>query len=313
VQTRHGSNSEQLKTKIDECVSIPETTFINENKKHPPGRPNRMSSYDSDKGFAGSIPELYDTHLVPLIFEPYATDLAARLVSRPPARVLEIAAGTGVVTRALATGLPEAVSIVATDLNQSMLDQAAARGTKRPVTWRQADVMDLPFADGAFDAVVCQFGAMFFPDKAGAYAEVRRVLRSGGLFVFNVWDRIQENEFADTVTTALEALFPHNPPRFLARTPHGYHDQETIKRDLAAGGFTASPAIATLTARSRAASCERPAVAYCQGTPLRNEIEARDASRLTEATAIAAEAIANRFGRERVDGKIQAHVVTIAR
>jgi SAM-dependent methyltransferase len=194
-----------------------------------------------------------------------------------------------------------------------MLDHAAARGTTRPVTWRQADAMALPFADGAFDAVVCQFGVMFFPEKGGAYAEVRRVLRSGGLFVFNVWDRLQENAFADTVTTALEALFPDDPPRFLARTPHCYHDHETIKRDLAAGGFTASPAITTLAARSRAASCERPAVAYCQGTPLRHEIEARDASRLAEATAIAAEAIAHRFGRETVDGKIQAHVVTIVR
>jgi SAM-dependent methyltransferase len=272
-----------------------------------------MSSYGSDKVFAGSIPELYDTYLVPLIFEPYAADLAARLALRPLAQVLEIAAGTGVVTRAMATALPAAVSLVATDLNQSMLDQAIARGTRRPVTWRQADAMELPFADGAFDAVVCQFGVMFFPEKGVAYAEVRRVLKPGGLFVFNVWDCIHENAFADTVTTALAALFPDDPPRFLTRIPHGYHDHEAIKRDLAAGGFTASPAITTLAARSRAASCEPPAVAYCQGTPLRNEIEARDASRLAEATAIAAEAIANRFGRETVDGKIQAHVVTIAR
>jgi hypothetical protein len=154
---------------------------------------------------------------------------------------------------------------------------------------------------------------MFFPEKDRAYAEVRRVLKSGGLFVFNVWDRIQENAFADTVTTALAALFPADPPRFLARTPHGYHDLETIKRDLAAGGFTASPALTTLAARSQAAACEHPAVAYCQGTPLRNEIEARDVSRLTEATALTAAAIAHRFGRETVDGKIQAHIVTIAK
>jgi SAM-dependent methyltransferase len=272
-----------------------------------------MSSYGSDKVFAGSIPELYDTYLVPLIFEPYAVDLAARLALRPLQRVLEIAAGTGVVTRAMATALPETVGIVATDLNQAMLDQAAARGTTRPVTWRQADAMALPFADGAFDAVVCQFGAMFFPDKGAAYAEVRRVLRSGGTFVFNVWDRIEENEFADTVTTALAALFPDDPPRFLVRTPHGYHAPERIKWELAAGGFTAAPSITTLAARSRAASCERPAVAYCQGTPLRNEIEARDAARLTEATTLAAEAIANRYGRKAVEGKIQAHVVTITK
>jgi SAM-dependent methyltransferase len=272
-----------------------------------------MSTYGCDKVFTGSIAELYETYLVPLLFEPYAADLAARLASRPLGRVLEIAAGTGVATRAMATALPEAVAIVATDLNQAMLDQAAARGTARPVEWRQADAMALPFADGTFDAVVCQFGAMFFPEKGRAYAEVRRVLRPRGLFVFSVWDRIQENEFADIVTTALAALFPEDPPRFLARTPHGYHDPETIKRDLATGGFTGSPAVTTLAARSRAESCQQPAVAYCQGTPLRNEIEARDASRLTEATTLAAEAIAHRFGGATVDGKIQAHIVSIAK
>ncbi len=272
-----------------------------------------MSSYGSDKDFVGSIPELYATHLVPLIFEPYAADLAARLATWPLGQVLEIAAGTGCVTRAMAAVLPESVTIVATDLQQDMLDQAASRGTTRPVTWRQADVMALPFADGTFDAVVCQFGVMFFPDKVGAYAEVRRVLRSGGLFLFNVWDRIEENEFADTVGTALASLFPEDPPHFMARTPHGYYDPETIKRELAAGGFSAPPAITTLAARSRATSCERVAVAYCQGTPLRNEIEARDASRLTEATTLAAEAIAHRFGRETPEGKIQGYVITTVR
>jgi ubiquinone/menaquinone biosynthesis C-methylase UbiE len=270
-----------------------------------------MSSHGSDKVFAGSIPELYDTHLVPLIFEPYAADLVERLASRPLKRVLEIAAGSGVVTRAMASALPESVSIVATDLNQPMIDRASAIGTRRPVEWRQADAMQLPFQDGTFDAVVCQFGVMFFPDKAKAYSEARRVLRSGGVFIFNVWDRIEENEFADAVTMALATLFPEAPPRFLARTPHGYYDHETIARDLAKGGFTAAPRITTLAARSRAKSFQIPAVAYCQGTPLRNEIEARGAARLGEATGVAAEVIARRFGRGAVDGKIQAHVISI--
>src|SRR5206468_3949729 len=150
---------------------------------------------------------------------------------------------TGVVTRALAAALPENTSIVATDLNQAMLDQASAVGTKRPVDWRQADAMRMPFQDGTFDAVVCQFGVMFFPDKPKAFSE--------------------------------------------------------------------APRIHTVTARSRATSPPIPAMAYCQGTPLRNEIESRDALRLGEATDVAAEAIAKRFGRGAVDGKIQAHVVTI--
>jgi len=197
-------------------------------------------SLDTDKVFTGSIPRLYDTCLVPLIFEPYAADLVSRLSSRTPSRVLEIAAGTGVVTRALVSVLPASVSIIATDLNQAMLDHASMVGTKRAIEWRQADAMQLPFQDGTFDAVVCQFGVMFFPEKSKAFSEVRRVLRPGGVFIFNVWDRIKENEFADTVTTALESLFPKNPSRFLARTPHGYHDHRTIEQDLAHGGFTVS-------------------------------------------------------------------------
>ncbi len=270
-----------------------------------------MSNPDTDNAFTGSIPDPYETYLVPLIFEPYAVDLVNRLTSMSLTRVLEIAAGTGVVTRTLASALPKSVSIVATDLHQSMLDQASAIGTKRPVEWRQADALRLPFRDGTFDAVVCQFGVMFFPEKSKAFSEARRVLRSGGIFIFNVWDRLKENEFADTVTSAHESLFPKDPPHFLARTPHGYYDCPTIERDLADGGFTASPRITTLAARSRAKSSRVPAIAYCQGTPLRNEIEARDASRLDEATELAAEAIAQRFGRGAVDGKTQAHIVTI--
>jgi len=272
---------------------------------------NSLSSPDTDKVFTGSIPRLYEAHLVPLIFEPYAADLVDRVASQSLARVLEIAAGTGVVTRKLASVLPESVSIVATDLNQAMLDLASEVGTKRPVEWRQADAMQLPFEDSVFDAVVCQFGVMFFPDKSKAFSEARRVLRAGGVLVFNVWDRIEENEFAHTVTKALESLFPKDPPRFMVRTPHGYYNLANIERDLKQGGFLASPQISTVAARSKAPSPQIPAIAYCQGTPLRNEIEARDKSRLGDATDIAAEAIAERFGLGPVDGKIQAHVVIV--
>jgi SAM-dependent methyltransferase len=276
-------------------------------------RTDPMGGFGSDKVFAGSIPKIYETYLVPLLFEPYAADLVNRLASRAPGRVLEVAAGTGVVTRALASRLPERVSIVATDLNQPMLDQASALGTRRPVEWRQADAMRLPFQDGTFDAVVCQFGVMFFPDKAKALSEAHRVLRPGGVLIFNVWDRIEENEFADTVTAALASVFPEDPPRFLARTPHGYHVHARIAQDLAGGGFVAPPEIVTLAARSRAKSPRDPAIAYCQGTPLRSEIEAHGASRIEEATDVAAAAIGRRFGRGDVDGKMQAHVVTIER
>ena len=153
----------------------------------------------------------------------------------------------------------------------------------RRLTWQQADALALPFEDRTFDVVACQFGAMFFPDKVQGYREARRVLKPGGRFFFNVWDRIEDNEFADVVTQALAAVFPDDPPRFMARTPHGYHDVAKIREELTAAGF-ADVSIDTVDARSKAPSPRHPAIAYCQGTPLRNEIEARDASRLEEAT-----------------------------
>jgi len=283
-----------------------------------------MSTVEGDKVFSDSISQFYETHLVPLIFEPYATDLVDRLVGRPLTCVLEIAAGTGVVTRALAARLPDTVTIVATDLNQPMIDRAASLGTAREVEWRQADAMRLPFADGSFDAVrpssveggigasdsamtacgnagrdtivaapirasstyrtdepfspincslsisnssasteiLCQFGVMFFPDKPRAFSEARRVLKPGGVYLFNVWDRIEENGFADTITTALASEFPQDPPRFLPRTPHGYFDHAMIARDLREAWFNASPQITTVPARSRARSPLDPAIAY---------------------------------------------------
>jgi ubiquinone/menaquinone biosynthesis C-methylase UbiE len=267
----------------------------------------------TDKVFAGSIPELYERYLVPLIFEPYALDLAKRLAEIQPQQVLETAAGTGVVTRAIASRLPGSARIVATDLNQPMLNHAKARQSQDSrIEWKPADAQALPFEDQSFDVVACQFGVMFFPDKVQGYKEARRVLKPGGHFLFNVWDRISENEFADVVTESLAAVFPADPPRFLARTPHGYHDPDQIRAELKAAGFT-DISIDAMDERSKASSPRDPAIAYCQGTPLRNEIEARDASRLEEATTQAAEAIAHRFGTGAVDGRIRAFTITAIR
>lgn len=266
-----------------------------------------------DKVFSGSIPGLYESHLVPVFFESYAQDLAERVASHGPHRILEIAAGTGVMTRALARALPSGTAIVASDLNEPMLYHARGLGTVRPVEWRQADATQLPFEDESFDEVVCQFGVMFFPEKAKAYSEVQRVLRPGGFFTFSVWDRLEENDFAAVITKSLELVFPANPPRFLPRTPYGYYEHRAIEQDLAGGRFTASPRFVTVAARSRAESARIPAVGFCQGTPLRNEIEALAPSRLAEATDAAAESIARQFGRQSIDGRMQAHIVTVVK
>ena len=265
---------------------------------------------ETDKVFAGSIPEIYDRFLVPLIFEPYALDLAGRIAAAGPQHVLETAAGTGVLTRAIVPQLSESARMVATDLNPPMLDQAKTRqASDRRLTWQQADALKLPFEDRSFDVVACQFGVMFFPDKIEGYREARRVLRPNGQFMFNVWDKISDNEFANVVTETLAAVFPQDPPRFMARTPHGYHDAEKIRDQLKAAGFSRI-AIDAVDARSKAPSPRHPAIAICQGTPLRNEIEARDASRLDEATNKAADAIARRFGTGAVDGRMRAFVIT---
>ena len=263
----------------------------------------------TDSIFAGSIPSLYDKYLGPLIFEPYADELAKRLSNLSAGRVLETAAGSGIVTRALLRSLPAGASVVATDLNQPMLDHAAAQSSCSHVSWQKVDAQALPFPDGTFDAVICQFGVMFFPDKQKAYREARRVLKTGGRFIFNAWDRIEDNEFAYVITAAMAEMFPDDPPLFLARAPHGYHDKEVILDELRSAGFV-NTTLDTVTRRSVAPSSRDPAIGYCQGTPLRYEIEARDASCLAEATEAAARRISERFGDGPVDGKIQAHVIT---
>ena len=258
---------------------------------------------ESDKVFAGSIPKLYDTLMVPLIFQDYAVDTAQLVAALSPGAVLETAAGSGVVTRALASKLGGKAHYVVTDLNQPMLDYAATQqGADNRIAWRQADALSLPFEDASFDVVLCQFGAMFFPNRTTGYAEARRVLKPGGRFVFAVWDRIEENAFADDVTNAVATVFPNDPPRFLARTPHGYHDVALIREDLSRAGFT-DIKIETRAKWSRASSARAAATAYCQGTPLRNEIEARDAHSLQIATDRATEAIARRHGNGPVAGK----------
>jgi len=263
----------------------------------------------SDKLFAGLIPEIYDADLVPLIFEAYASDLARRVAEAAPMQVLETAAGTGVVTRALAPLLEKGARYVVSDLNQPMLERAARRqGADERITLRQADALHLPFEEESFDAVCCQFGVMFFPDRIAGYREALRVLKPRGRFLFNVWDRIEHNDFARLVTDAASTLFPSDPPRFLARTPHGYHDVEQIDAELRKPGFSAIE-IVTLQQRSDAPSARDPAIGYCQGTPLRNEIEARDPEALKTVTDRAAEAIAKQHGEGPVSGRIQGHVI----
>ncbi|EYS97058.1 SAM-dependent methyltransferase [Cupriavidus sp. SK-4] len=270
-----------------------------------------MDLQHSDKVFAGAIPEVYEALMVPMIFAPYAADMAARIAALQPRRVLELAAGTGVLTREIAGRLPADTMIVATDLNAPMLARAEQAGTSRPVHWREADAMALPFADASFDMVACQFGVMFFPDKGRAFAEARRVLVPGGTLIFNVWDQLEFNAFARDVTGALATLFPDSPPEFMARVPHGYHSQAAIEQDLRLGGFQSSPVFETVAATSRASAARIPAVAFCQGTPLRADLERRGPEALGRATDHCEQAFLEAYGAGPLAGPMQAHVVMV--
>jgi ubiquinone/menaquinone biosynthesis C-methylase UbiE len=259
--------------------------------------------------YAGSVPALYDRYRGPVFFEPFAHDIADCLADLRAGNLLEIAAGTGIVTRVLAHALPETVSITASDISQAMLDFAAAQPGLARISWKQADALALPFDDKAFDAVLCQFGVMFFPDKVTGYRETRRVLKPNGRFVFNVWDRIENNEFCLIVTEAMARLFPNNPPDLLARTPYGYFDTDEIRNELTQAGFD-KIAIETVNRQSASPSARDLAIGFCQGSPLRTEIEARDPSRLGQATDAATNALLSRFGDGPIAGKMRAHMIT---
>lgn len=264
----------------------------------------------ADSAFTGKIPELYDQLMGPMLFQPYAADMVRRLQWLIGGQVLETAAGTGILTRAMAAALPPAVAITATDFNQPMLDHAAAQHGTARVVWQQADAQKLPFPSQTFDAIVCQFGVMFFPDKAAGYREAWRVLKPGGRLLFSVWSQLELSPIAHTVHTTVAAQFPANPPQFLARTPHGYNDIATINAALGAAGFTAIEAERRVE-RSLAVSSNAAATAFCQGTPLRGEITAPDASQLGAVTNAVAQALADRFASCLVDAPIAASMEAI--
>ena len=267
-----------------------------------------QSSRATDTVFAGSIPSIYNRYMVPLLFGPYAEQVAERAQAFQPQRILETAAGTGVVTEALHRALPDS-KIVATDLNEPMLAEAARRVTSPNVAFQPADALDLPFDDESFDLVVCQFGVMFFPDKVRGNAEARRVLRPGGRYLLVIWNEVGRNLATKVVGNALTDLFPDDPAAFYERLPFRYHDVEAIRTDLTAAGFEAI-AIETVELRSRAASARDVAIAMTQGTPMRSEIEVRGPDALAAATDAAERALRQFENADGFEAPMSAHIVT---
>lgn len=254
--------------------------------------------------WATDMAAAYDEYLAPAVFAPYAEDLAARVVRLLPRRLLELAAGTGVLTRAMVTALPDA-QVTATDLNAAMVAVGAARVPT--ASWQPADAMHLPFDAASFDLVTCQFGVMFFPDRPLAYAEVARVLTPGGRFLFNCWGPLATHDVESAVMAALTTTFPDDPPTFLARVPHGYHDADRIEADLATAGF-GSVVVERIELRNTGRSATDLARGYCRGTPLRGEIEAR--GNLDATIPDVARALEREFGSTPISGRMTALVVS---
>jgi SAM-dependent methyltransferase len=260
----------------------------------------------SERVWAADMPDAYDRWLVEPVFRPFAIDLAER-ASRVDGRpVLELAAGTGVLTRELVRS--GRLDVVATDLNPPMVRIGAANVPE--ATWLPADAMHLPFAAAQFDLVVCQFGVMFLPDKQEAFGEVHRVLRPGGTFLFNAWGALGEHELEYAVTAGLRTLFPDDPPMFLASVPHGYADAEVVLADVRAGGF-AQAELTTVVLEGNAASAADVASGYCLGTPLRAGIQQR--GELTAATKGLAAHLQDEFGSGPIRWRMSAHVVQATR
>lgn len=261
----------------------------------------------SDSSWVADMPAIYDRHLGPVFFAPFGQYLAERLAPLAPRRVLEIAAGTGRVTAALVDALPDA-EVVATDLNPAMVSHGA---TQVPgASWQQADALALPFADGSFDAVVCSFGVMFFPDRVRGLAEIARVLAPAGTALLTTWDSVETHPFAHAVVQALQGIHPEDPPTFVVRVPHGYHDPARIEADARAAGL-GSVTVEPVELSGTATSARDVAVGLCTGSPLRAALEARgDLSGTTELVATSTEAL---LGAGPVTAIMRAYVVCAAK
>jgi SAM-dependent methyltransferase len=259
--------------------------------------------------FVGSIPETYHSALGPLLFEPYARELAARVSLGPRERVLELACGTGIVTRALLSVLPPTGTLVATDLNEAMLDVARGHvGSDARLRFQQADACALPFEGGSFDLLVCQFSVMFFPDKVQAMREARRVLAPGGRYLLDVWDSLEHNPHPGAVHEAVAALFPADPPTFLS-TPYGWFDRATIERTLRAGGFD-EIRMEVVTLPSLAPTSDDVARGFLEGTPMLGQLRERGVGDVAPIRRAVSEALARRYGQRPCQSSMRAFVIS---
>ena len=266
---------------------------------------------DADAPFRATYAELYDRYLVPLLFAPYAGYLAERVKEHKPRSVLETAAGTGILSRALARALPVGVAITATDLNQPMIDRARIKSAGTRITWQQADAMQLPFPNESFELIVCQFGVMFFPDKQASFREAARVLTRRGKYLFAVWDDWKRMPDAPLAIAAdvVAAMLGCDPASLVNPA---YHDETTLRQDLAAAQFQQIK-VERVMLPATAASAREAALATVHGSLIRTVIEAEHPGRLDEATNAVEHAFNAKFGKGAVAGQSSALIVVAER
>ncbi|HEV8703273.1 MAG TPA: methyltransferase domain-containing protein [Candidatus Polarisedimenticolia bacterium] len=264
---------------------------------------------DPNAHFTGSIPENYDRHLGPVLFEPYARDLARRLPAAEGTRVLEIACGTGIVTRQLRERLPAGARLVATDLNQPMIDHARRRlEGVRGIDWQQADACALPFPDKSFDVVVCQFGLMFVPDKPLALKEARRVLADGGTLLLSVWDSLEKNTFAKIAHEKIASFFPSDPPTFY-QVPFSLHDMDALQEMASGAGFT-EVRIDPVAFQGESPTARELATGLVEGNPVGSAIRERNIVPVADVISAVALTVAKQFGDRPVRIPLHAFVMT---
>ena len=267
---------------------------------------------DATSAFSGKIPERYDRYLASLLFEPYADDLVARLTPHDGMRILEVACGTGIVTRRLVDKLAGRGTIIATDLNEAMFAHARRRLPGRgDATYRHADATSLPFESRSFDVVVCQFGVMFFSDKAAGAREAFRVLKPGGVYIFSVFDSLEQNPVQRLTHQTIASFFPEDPPKFYT-VPCSYHDVGVLEALLRDAGFEAVRC-ERVAKEGKSASAADAAIGLIEGNPVFGEIMQRRPEALAEIEAAVAARLARELGDQPLRAPLRAIVTTARR